>query len=232
MISSTSRSTALLFLLSAFTLAEGFSSVVAPTSSGDGSGFGGDYPISSSPSSSTVPASPLAKKRSPLNRAGSSSVAKEIESDADWLQFMYDDRTNDQAKIKLVWFKSPTCKSCKRFTMDWKRKILPLSVPTADKKKKKMFVNELQLATFNVHHKGNQNLCKNQLQIKALPTVHIYHKGQLLQELLIGNPKEFHKLEDALQHYLNLSSSSLLDELNSSDEESYDDDHFATEFDL
>ena len=143
--------------------------------------------------------------------------------------------------------------------IDWKRHMIPLAnniinAASSTKKKKQQrdltqstttttttttsaaassYVNQLQLATFDVYNRNNASVYK-QLEIQALPSCHIYYKGRLLEEFII-KPKEFQNLVNTVQQYLNMSPKELKQRtltLIQEEEEEEDEYEYATEWDL
>ena len=115
-----------------------------------------------------------------------SNPPAEITSHADWLELLHD---HEDDRVTLVFFRSAFCKSCRRFELDWKRKVVPLAGP------------KLELATADFTK--NRALFKK-LGVNGLPSVHFYYRGQLLTGYSCP-PADFPRILLSLEHYLDTS---------------------------
>lgn len=115
----------------------------------------------------------------------------EITSHVDWMELLHGHEEED--RLTVVLFKASFCKSCLRFERDWRQKIVPEAAAATDHRR------QLDLAT--VEFTKNRALFK-ELDVQGLPTVHFYHRGELLTGYSCP-PKEFSRVMESLNHYLN-----------------------------
>jgi thiol-disulfide isomerase/thioredoxin len=135
----------------------------------------------------------ISTSQTQLSLFGRKSKAFEVQSHADWLELLDTDGDDDDDRITLVLFKAKFCKTCQAFEREWKRKVLPLASASDDR---------LQLGTVDVQQ--NRKLIK-EVGVKSLPTVQFYFRGNLLTSFTCV-PKEFHRVESAVEFYLNTAS--------------------------
>jgi thioredoxin-like negative regulator of GroEL len=157
-----------LFLLISLVLAaassvEGFASTaVLPK------GFGFSPTCSTSSSRSETN-----RKSSALAALGSDPMIDTIESNADWMEQVLSDHQGDD-QVTVVNFHSKFCKSCQQFDGVYRRKYV-----------RKYGKEPSNFSFASVEWTKNKSFCKT-LNIKALPTVQFYYRGQLLTSLTGG----------------------------------------------
>jgi len=125
----------------------------------------------------------------------------EITSHADWLEQL---QANEH-RILVVKVYASWCKSCQKFGGLYHK----LGKAQGDKMDSNSgtLVTEGNLGMAAMEYGRNSQLCKI-LGIKRLPTVIFYHKCRPLTQFAC-KPADFHMVQEAVQHYTNLSTDEL-----------------------
>ena len=138
------------------------------------------------------------------NKVGSSTrtasaPAIQVKSRDDWKELM-DDKEEDE-QLTLIFFTAKFCKTCHAVGRDWKAKVVPLATNVnQDSSSPK----QLRLASADFVDNRENKLFQD-LNMRNLPAVQFYHKGQLLSGFSCA-PKEFHRVVETLDDYLDADS--------------------------